>query len=304
MTDSSKSQKPTSPTQGVGFQKLDNQAESASQSSTSEQSAKPTDAKKPEPEVPTESISISPVTADEPVKAEAKPAEPPKPEPEPVKAEAKPEVPATPEPPKPEPEPVKAEAKPEVPATPEPPKPTPEPVKADIKPEVPATPEPPKPEPEPVSATQPAVQPKLEPINVVKPPAEIKMEPTTAPSVPVIVVEEPAIVETSQFDVQVIKDKVLYWISDLPENLREFFGEYQRPLLTVVGIVVIMVTAKGLVGVLDSINDVPLVKSTLEIVGIGYSGWFIYRYLLRAETRQELLAKLQSFKDEVVGKDS
>ena len=282
MTDSSKSQKPTSPTQGVGFQKLDNQAESASQSSTSEQSAKPTDAKKPEPEVPTESISISPVTADEPVKAEAKPAEPPKPEPEPVKAEAKPEVPATPEPPKP----------------------TPEPVKADIKPEVPATPEPPKPEPEPVSATQPAVQPKLEPINVVKPPAEIKMEPTTAPSVPVIVVEEPAIVETSQFDVQVIKDKVLYWISDLPENLREFFGEYQRPLLTVVGIVVIMVTAKGLVGVLDSINDVPLVKSTLEIVGIGYSGWFIYRYLLRAETRQELLAKLQSFKDEVVGKDS
>jgi glutamyl-tRNA synthetase len=278
---------------------LDNQAESASQSSTSEQSAKPTDAKKPEPEVPTESISISPVTADEPVKAEAKPAEPPKPEPEPVKAEAKPA-----EPPKPEPEPVKAEAKPEVPATPEPPKPTPEPVKADIKPEVPATPEPPKPEPEPVSATQPAVQPKLEPINVVKPPAEIKMEPTTAPSVPVIVVEEPAIVETSQFDVQVIKDKVLYWISDLPENLREFFGEYQRPLLTVVGIVVIMVTAKGLVGVLDSINDVPLVKSTLEIVGIGYSGWFIYRYLLRAETRQELLAKLQSFKDEVVGKDS
>jgi len=259
MTDSSKSQKPTSPTQGVGFQKLDNQAESASQSSTSEQSAKPTDAKKPEPEVPTESISISPVTADEPVKAEAKPAEPPKPEPEPVKA--------------------------------------------DIKPEVPATPEPPKPTPEPVSATQPAVQPKLEPINVVKPPAEIKMEPTTAPSVPVIVVEEPAIVETSQFDVQVIKDKVLYWISDLPENLREFFGEYQRPLLTVVGIVVIMVTAKGLVGVLDSINDVPLVKSTLEIVGIGYSGWFIYRYLLRAETRQELLAKLQSFKDEVVGKD-
>ena len=154
-----------------------------------------------------------------------------------------------------------------------------------------------------MSATQPAVQPKLEPINVVKPPAEIKMEPTTAPSVPVIVVEEPAVVETSQFDVQVIKDKVLYWISDLPENLREFFGEYQRPLLTVLGIVVIMVTAKGLVGVLDSINDVPLVKSTLEIVGIGYSGWFIYRYLLRAETRQELLAKLQSFKDEVVGKD-
>jgi glutamyl-tRNA synthetase len=299
MTDSSKSQKPTSPTQGVGFQKLDNQAESGSQSSTSEQSAKPTDAKKPEPEVPTESISISPVTADEPVKAEAKPAEPPKPEPEPVKAEAKPA-----EPPKPEPEPVKADVKPEVPATPEPPKPAPEPVKADIKPEVPVTSKPPEPKPEPVSATQPAVQPKLEPINVVKPPAEIKMEPTTAPSVPVIVVEEPAIVETSQFDVQVIKDKVLYWISDLPENLREFFGEYQRPLLTVVGIVVIMVTAKGLVGVLDSINDVPLVKSTLEIVGIGYSGWFIYRYLLRAETRQELLAKLQSFKDEVVGKDS
>lgn len=273
MTDSSKSKKPDSKTSGVGFQKLDNEADSkTSESSQSEKSAEPTAAnKKPEPEVPTESISISPVTSEEPVKAETKP-------------------------------------------------------------EVAPTPKPPEPKPEPVSATQPAVEPKPEPVNVVKPPAEIKAEPinasmnppevkpepkstpmnnppevkpeppTTAPTVPVIS-EAPETVETSQLDVQAVKEKVLHFISDLPETFSNFFGEYQRPLWTVVGIVLILVTFKALVGVLDSINDVPLVESTLEIVGMGYSGWFIYRYLLRSESRQELLAKFQSWKAEFLGQE-
>ncbi len=293
MTDSSKSQKPNSKTQGVGFQKLDNQAEST----PSESSAKPAEAKKPEPEVPTESISISPVTP-EPKKAEAKP---PEPQPEPVKAK-EPEIQVPPQPPAPEPELTKAEVQPEIPVTPKPPAPQPEPTKAEVQPEVPVTPKPIEPKLEPISATQPSVLSKPEPINVVKPPAEIKMEPTKTPSVPVVV-EEPT-VETSQFDVQAIKDKVIYTISNLPENFSKFFGEYQRPLLTVTGIIVIIITAKALVGVLDSINDVPLVESTLEIVGMGYSGWFVYRYLLRSETRQELLSKFESLKEDVLGKDS
>ncbi|WP_413164594.1 CAAD domain-containing protein [Capilliphycus salinus ALCB114379] len=284
MTDSSKKQ--TSKTQGVGFQKTDNEPESkASESSQAEKApemtdAKKTEPKKSEPEVPTESISVSPVAADEPVKPEVPSPKPPEPKSEPVSA-TQPEV-------APKPEPVSAvKLNAETKA---------EPVNM-VKPPTEET----KPQPMSDSMKPPEVKP--EPINVVKPPAETKAEPTTAPTVPVIVEEEPAMLETSQFDIQALKDKVVNVISDLPEAFSNFFSEYQRPLWTVVGIILIIITAKALVGVLDSVNDVPLVKSTLEIVGMGYSVWFVYRYLLRSETRQELLAKFQSWKAEFLGEE-
>jgi hypothetical protein len=41
-----------------------------------------------------------------------------------------------------------------------------------------------------------------------------------------------------------------------------------------------------------------------ELVGIGYTGWFVYRYLLKVETRKELGEEFKSLKGQVVGKDS
>ena len=286
MTDSSK--KPTSKTQGVGFQKSDSKPESAaSGASKPDQSLEPADANKSKPdEVPTESISVSPVT------------------PEPEKPETQPEAQS---PPAPKPEPVSA-TQPAVEPKPEPANVVKPPAETKAEPANAPKPEEPKPIAEPIAAASmkpPEVKP--EPINVVKPPAEIKAEPAApAPVVPAIVAEEPVAletVETVQFDVEAVKDKVLKVISDLPAAFSNFFSEYQRPLWTVVGIVLIIVTAKALVGVLDSINDVPLVKSTLEIVGIGYSGWFVYRYLLRSESRQELLAKFRAWKAEFLGEE-
>ncbi len=36
-------------------------------------------------------------------------------------------------------------------------------------------------------------------------------------------------------------------------------------------------------------------KPTLNLVGIGYSTWFVNRYLLKASTRQELFQLIQNF---------
>jgi len=38
------------------------------------------------------------------------------------------------------------------------------------------------------------------------------------------------------------------------------------------------------------------------LIGMGYTGWFVYRYLLKASNRQELLTEVDSFKEQVVGK--
>jgi len=56
--------------------------------------------------------------------------------------------------------------------------------------------------------------------------------------------------------------------------------------------------------VLDSINDIPLLAPVFELVGIGYTAWFVYRYLLKVETRKELAQEFNSLKGEVVGQDS
>ena len=57
-------------------------------------------------------------------------------------------------------------------------------------------------------------------------------------------------------------------------------------------------------GVLDAVNDIPFVAPTFELIGLGYSAWFAYRYLLGAKNREELARLSKSMKEYVFGKDN
>ena len=104
--------------------------------------------------------------------------------------------------------------------------------------------------------------------------------------------------------IQPMKEEVIAFLSQLPENLGGFFKEYKRPLTTVGLLIALLVTFKILVGLVEIINEIPLIKPTFETVGLGYSAWFIYRYLLKAETRKELSADFNTLKEEILGKKS
>lgn len=110
--------------------------------------------------------------------------------------------------------------------------------------------------------------------------------------------------ETPTSQLQDIKDQVLTILSELPAYASSFFAEYQKPLVTVGLILAGGISIKVMLRVLAALNDVPLVAPIFELIGIGYTGWFVYRYLLNASTRQELLTEIDSFKEQVVGKDS
>ncbi len=105
---------------------------------------------------------------------------------------------------------------------------------------------------------------------------------------------------TDQF--QDIKNQVVTILSELPAYLSNFFADYQKPLITVGLILAGGISVKVLLGVLGALNDVPLVAPVFELIGMGYTGWFVYRYLLKASNRQELLTEVDSFKEQVVGK--
>ncbi len=51
------------------------------------------------------------------------------------------------------------------------------------------------------------------------------------------------------------------------------------------GAVVLLWLSSTIVG---AINHVPLIPKVFELVGLGYTAWFVYRYLLFKESRQEL----------------
>ncbi len=96
-------------------------------------------------------------------------------------------------------------------------------------------------------------------------------------------------------------EKISSFLATLPEYLGSIFNKYKQPL-TVVGLIVAsFVTLRVVFAILDALNDIPLVAPTFELIGIGYSAWFVYRYLLKASSREELTSEITTLKSQVVG---
>ncbi|MGD1911386.1 MAG: CAAD domain-containing protein [Rivularia sp. (in: cyanobacteria)] len=97
-------------------------------------------------------------------------------------------------------------------------------------------------------------------------------------------------------------------LSSFLNNFSDYAGTYfnkYKQLLIVLGTGLgALIAVRVVLSVLDALNDIPLVAPTFELIGIGYSAWFVYRYLLKASTRTELTSEITTLKSQVVGKDA
>jgi CAAD domains of cyanobacterial aminoacyl-tRNA synthetase len=109
-------------------------------------------------------------------------------------------------------------------------------------------------------------------------------------------------VDTSNEQWREIGEKAYSFLSALPEYLGKFFSEYRKPLVTLGLILGSIVSVKLTLALLGAVNDIPLLEPTFELIGVGYTIWFVYRYLLRASNRQELSQEFDKLKSQVVGK--
>ncbi|MEM6452558.1 MAG: CAAD domain-containing protein [Cyanobacteria bacterium P01_D01_bin.105] len=91
-------------------------------------------------------------------------------------------------------------------------------------------------------------------------------------------------------------------LGELPKYFGEFFQEYRRPLLALGLIFGAFISVKLTLAILDAINDVPVLAPLFELIGLIYSGWFIYRYLLKASNRSELASEMNALKDQILGR--
>jgi hypothetical protein len=53
--------------------------------------------------------------------------------------------------------------------------------------------------------------------------------------------------------------------------------------------------------VVNTVNNVPLLPNLMELIGLAYSAWFFYRYLLFQDNRKELAAELKELKHKITG---
>jgi len=99
-------------------------------------------------------------------------------------------------------------------------------------------------------------------------------------------------------------EQISSFLATLPEYLGTFYNKYKQPLIFAAVFVAAVVAVKVVLAVLDALNDIPLVAPSFELIGIGYSTWFVYRYLLKASTRKELTNEIQGLRSQVVGQNT
>lgn len=90
-------------------------------------------------------------------------------------------------------------------------------------------------------------------------------------------------------------------LAKIPDYVGQFFADYRQPLTTIGLIIAGLITVKLTLAILDAIDDIPLLAPLLQIVGLGYTGWFVWRYLWKASNRQELVAELDAIKNQIFG---
>jgi len=103
---------------------------------------------------------------------------------------------------------------------------------------------------------------------------------------------------------QEARNQIGWLLNVLPERLGEVYQEYKKPITTA-GIALAAIPFVVLtVALLRMINAIPLFAPTFELVGFGYASWFVYRYLLFAERRQELAQEYQALKERILDQKS
>ena len=99
-------------------------------------------------------------------------------------------------------------------------------------------------------------------------------------------------------------DDVLEILAKVPDYVGQFFAEYQKPLTTLGLFLGAIITVKITLAILDALNDIPLLAPLLQLVGLGYTGWFVWRYLWKASNRKELTTELEAIKKQILGESA
>lgn len=107
--------------------------------------------------------------------------------------------------------------------------------------------------------------------------------------------------ESTEAALQSFQAKTAAFFDQALDSAGKFFNNNQQLLISLGWVLLALVGVKLLFTALDVVNDIPLISPLFRLIGLIYSGWFVWRYLLRAQTRQELAQMLDRTKSELLG---
>ena len=101
---------------------------------------------------------------------------------------------------------------------------------------------------------------------------------------------------------QRIGRQISAFLAQLPEYIGSFYQEYKLPIISFALLVITVTALRIFLAVLNAINGIPLVSPILQFIGLGYTIWFTFRYLLKDSTRQELAEEIRLLKKQILGR--
>ncbi|WJI24740.1 CAAD domain-containing protein [Thermosynechococcus sp. QKsg1] len=131
-------------------------------------------------------------------------------------------------------------------------------------------------------------------------------EPTPAPA-PLAEVESqpapPKVGGLTDEQWQQAREKLYWLLTVFPDQVSAFLGEYKQPLRTLLIILATVPFVALAVAILEVVNAIPLLGPTCELVGFGYTCWFLYRYVLFESGRREFGQKVNEYKSRILGNE-
>ncbi|XP_058105085.1 protein CURVATURE THYLAKOID 1B, chloroplastic-like [Magnolia sinica] len=94
--------------------------------------------------------------------------------------------------------------------------------------------------------------------------------------------------------------------SEIPEimkTVQEVWDKIEDKYAVTVLALAVAIALWGSAGLISAIDRLPLVPAILELIGIGYTGWFVYRNLVFTPERETLINKIKDTYSNVIGSD-
>ncbi len=92
------------------------------------------------------------------------------------------------------------------------------------------------------------------------------------------------------------------FLSKIYDYIGEFISDNEKLLVNLLLIFLAIIAVKVTLAILAAINDFPLLSPLFELIGLGYTVWFVYRYLWKESSREELKEEFKVLQSQVFGK--
>lgn len=108
--------------------------------------------------------------------------------------------------------------------------------------------------------------------------------------------------EINQVDTEALQADINEKLSETGNYLKEKWDQTEDKPAAVLLTFAIFLGLVAANSVVDAIERIPIVSGVIELVGLGVTGWFIYRYLLFGPDREELLSNIDEIVNKITGK--